>query len=546
MSAPGVASGVRSAVLRGEPQQAWAEFTRLTAPTDSDRLWALRALMLLRREHEAHRPVQVLATAGVSGAAAELARVLLFLGRPDEALARLDAGRSDLRSALDGALWWRTRARLLAYTSSYRQGLEHAERAWEHLQDAAQDELAFYRAPLLIQVAEFQMYTGDLPRALVTLGQARAQLDPQSVTRLYLHAIELEALLSLGRWNDALVSLRRLDALPQARAQYQLRYHWARYYLAAGQLSQALREFTLVASAAYERANQDLEFWARLGTATLLAWQQDEAGCQAELLRAAELLHALKSKEHQQGFALRRAACLLRLGHPVTPELLDDLTTARDVHQAMDLPLDAAAAQLQLCEAYRRRGDEAGLQSAALTLKTLCARLRGPYLLAREWPLLPELQACLAGHLEGGDLGRPVLEVVTLGAERLLVDGQPVHVPMRRALELIAYLMQARSASLGRILADVFEEMPAAAARNQFHQVRHEIGRVVPQLHVLYDPRSREYRLETTFRLQWDVQRVRAGAEPLGGRLFLPSSGSWWAEQVNEELSRQAQAPEGH
>ncbi|WP_148234926.1 hypothetical protein [Deinococcus maricopensis] len=527
---------VRAAVLRGDPPRAWAAYTHLHAPAPADTVWAVRALMLLREEHRAHDLIRAPVGADAPGARAELARILLFLGRPDDALRTLDAERPERLTPLDEAVWWRTRARTLAFSRSYRLGLDHAERAWDALQRAAPDEIACYAPMVLGQVGEFQLYTGDAHGAHLTLRQALARVTDGSSGAPYLHAILVEGALHLARWDDALDHLLKLGAARGACQQYRTRYSWGRYFLAIGDLDRAEREMQLVASAAFEQVHRDLEFWARLTLASLRAHAGDAPACEAALLRAEELLRTLPSKEHHAGFALRRAACLLRLGAPPDATIEDLLTRAHDVHAHIDLPLDAGVALLHQCELYRCRGDAARLGATVTALRALCARLRNPRFLDREFPLLPELRAVLAGTLEGLGPERPVLELTTLGAERLHLAGHAVHIPMRRALEVLAYLTEHGAVPLNVLLADVFGEMSPRAARNYFHQVRHEVAQRLPQVRVLYDAASREYRLETSLRIVWDVAEVRAGRRALGGRLFLPGSGSWWAEQVNAEL----------
>lgn len=172
-------------------------------------------------------------------------------------------------------------------------------------------------------------------------------------------------------------------------------------------------------------------------------------------------------------------------------------------------------------------------------LKTLAVTLQNPAFLNRELIFLPDLREHLrtvAPALAGGAGDR--LEVRTLGEERLLYNDEEVQIPLRRAVEVVAYVLEHKSVRLDDVIRDVFPDSKPRAARSYFHQVRHHLSAAVPGLDIHFDRESRLYHLKSELDLLWDVAEVRAGRydSPPGG--FLPSSSSPWVEALEGELER--------
>src|SRR5690606_38546512 len=97
-------------------------------------------------------------------------------------------------------------------------------------------------------------------------------------------------------------------------------------------------------------------------------------------------------------------------------------------------------------------------------------------LLAKEWVLWPELrQLAYVSHPRIAGQAPPVLQVFTLGNEMMRLNDKPIHIPLRRGIEVLAYFLEHKAVSLKRIMADVFPDEKPSAAKSYFHQFRPQL-----------------------------------------------------------------------
>jgi hypothetical protein len=84
----------------------------------------------------------------------------------------------------------------------------------------------------------------------------------------------------------------------------------------------------------------------------------------------------------------------------------------------------------------------------------LSVTLQNASFLAREWTLLPELRR-LASQTHPSLASRPpaILELRTLGEERIVLAGVDVRLPLRRAAELLAYFLEHKAATFEQVKA---------------------------------------------------------------------------------------------
>src|SRR5690606_5564123 len=109
-------------------------------------------------------------------------------------------------------------------------------------------------------------------------------------------------------------------------------------------------------------------------------------------------------------------------------------------------------------------------------LQALSVTLQNPSFLAREWALLPELQKLAQeSHPRIAGSTTTVLEVFTLGEERVALDGEPLHIPLRRGVEVLAYLLEKKAVTLQDVMDDVFPNDNPKSAKSYFHQFRHQL-----------------------------------------------------------------------
>ncbi|MGL4610828.1 MAG: hypothetical protein ACRCYY_14305 [Trueperaceae bacterium] len=130
-----------------------------------------------------------------------------------------------------------------------------------------------------------------------------------------------------------------------------------------------------------------------------------------------------------------------------------------------------------------------------------------------------------------------VLRVFTLGEERIMLNAKTIPIPLRRAVEVVAYFLESSGKiSLNKLRLDLFPDDNPQTSRNYFHQFRHELHTRLPEFRIVYHAAEHLYALETDLTVVWDVAELRAGRKMGGLGIFLPSSGSEWAEHMEYQL----------
>jgi tetratricopeptide (TPR) repeat protein len=147
---------------------------------------------------------------------------------------------------------------------------------------------------------------------------------------------------------------------------------------------------------------------------------------------------------------------------------------------------------------------------------------------------------------------RPVVteyRIRAFGQPMLLANGKPVHLSSTaKTLELLSYLMLHPMSTLEKILTDVFEESEPKAARNNFHQIKHQLPLSSNGLEITYDRVTRTYSLEPgAAGLAWDYSEImRYLSVPVDNDLnlaldlyagaFLRHSSAEWVEEVRSNV----------
>ena len=202
----------------------------------------------------------------------------------------------------------------------------------------------------------------------------------------------------------------------------------------------------------------------------------------------------------------------------------------------MGLLQEQGAVILHRADILRRLG-KPGFADELDKLQTLSVSLQNQSFLAREWTLLPELhEIARRTHPRIAGEKRYVLEVMTLGQERLALEGRPVNIPLRRGVEVLAYFLEHKAVTLKKLLSEIFPDQKPRSAKSYFHQFRHQLRENVDGLEIEYDSESKMYRLKSEIDILWDVSELRAGRVMGETGLFLPSSGNEWALVVEQNL----------
>jgi len=271
---------------------------------------------------------------------------------------------------------------------------------------------------------------------------------------------------------------------------------------------------------------------SRLGLVSILGSRGEFAAANDHIARAQELI---ADKADRLTFRFREVLLMLWQGRYTQSHAADELNGLIHAFGEMGLLQEQAAVKLHLADLYRVMGrDFSGILDE---LQTLSITLQNPSLLAREFALLPELRA-IAEKTHPRIAGRrtPTLEVHTLGEESVVLDGKPVHIPLKRGVELLAYLLERKAVTLQDVIEDVFPNEKLSSAKSYFHQFRHQLREHVDGLAIEYESEAKMYRLASEINVIWDVEEVRSGREVARLGRFLPGSQNAWARAVDEEL----------
>ncbi|QBY07091.1 transcriptional regulator, SARP family protein (plasmid) [Deinococcus metallilatus] len=525
----------------------------LEAPTGEDDRWAGYCLYALGQLLPAKELLLRAQAAGCLAAGLELALVLRYLGEEAEARRVLDAVPLDALDPLDRAYArWERGAAFLA-DGAPLPARDALEAAWRDLIPLGPDS-----ATLRVSVAQL-------------LGYAYAQLGREAPALHYLHialrgaagskrvhALNTRAQVHLyaGRYPDAQRDLDEAAGLltgePISRAHHA--YLCGLLARAQGQWSAALEAFSQAEGLARTTGESSAECLAALGRAAILTAKKDLHAAHAALRRA----DVLVTNPWQRALVtLRQGAWHAAQGEARAAALL---TTARDAFRELGLLREPGWAEVHLA-AFALPHNPEGARDALLRAVMERHALGSGAPLLPELRLLPQVTAFLASQAEDPALGvlladrvsaaagTPLrVDLVTLGGQKLLVDGQELRVGMRRTIELLAYLLCRGPASRDQILTALWPDDDPKRAANYFHQARHELGLHAPYLQIHHDRMAGVYRARCEGpELCWDVETIQRALNARGddevaraihryGGAFLPLAVSEWAREERDRL----------
>ena len=523
---------VQAWVYLRDYERGLAAFASLDAPSAEDERWLgvcyLASFDDLRATEVLHRA----AARGDKAAHVHLAQAYLFTERLNDVENELSKADFEALTPYDQVLYLQVKSQFEESSGSLDAALRHAEAAWGLVQGISERLLL---APQIAgRLGILYARKGRSQRALWFTERSLELSTGLQAHHAALDQVRLHTM--LGLFNKAHTALRQLaqielpPKLEVLRALRRADLAWAQ-----DRLEQAITLYGETGNLASQVQAYFEEFQARLALATLLAYTQQAARAQEHLARASALISDPTDELH---YRFRHAL----IQHwdsrvPMSGATLAELDQVREEFEKLGFLQEQGCLRLQLAALKQ----PAGAHLADLdTLKILVARLQDSAFLAPEWTLAPELKrVARRSHPELLGRAKDRLEIYTLGEEKLLLNGKNVHIPLRKATEIIAYFLERGKVSLKRLLLDVFADDEPSTARNYFHQLRHELHERLPGLHIRYLPNERLYQLESELELVWDVSELRAGhlsGEASG--LFLPSSGSDWAALLEAELER--------
>ena len=501
-------------------------YTRLESPSAEDERWLGLCYLYSFDDLRAAEVLQRAASRGCKEAHVDLARVYLYTERlSDVALELSKVVFTELQGA-DRVRYLLVKSEFAALQGKLDEALQLAEDAWGQVQ--ALPEHPVLAPQVANQLGPLYARKGRSERALWFVERSLQLSQGLQHDRGRLYRAELNTL--LGHLDEAETELRELKGQLAARLE-------SIRLLLSGQLAWARTDLTrakerLRQAAELARDTQGYfeEFAARLALATLLAYGDDAEGAQAQLARARSLV-----ADPADDLKYRFRSALVRSRRDSSPAILSELETLAEAFAAGSFLQEQGRVRLHIAALKTELGEDPRADLDQLFVLT--TRLQTGAFLAPEWALLPALSAEAERSHPGLRLSGGQLDIYTLGEEKLVLDGKTVHVPLRKAVEVIAYLLERGSVSLKKLLLDVFADDSPATARNYFHQLRHELRERVPGLSIRYDAEEKLYSLVSDLRLVWDVAELRAGRVQVPqGALFLPSSGSDWASLLEAEL----------
>ncbi len=526
--------------------QGWAfleEFDRgveayhaLTSPSPEDDRWLGVCYFQLIRDMDAVEAFYRSVNRGHEAARINLAHVMKFIERGDDAaqeLGRIDA--SNLRP-YDKVLYHRVLSHHEEVTGNLRDALKAAEEAWRRVQGMA--EFPLLAPSILAQLGILYARIGRSQRALWFLERGLQFTGGQEHLKVRLKRASV--LINLGRFQEAQAELESTD-LDQAPEAFRVERQWMRGEIAwsLGNHGKAVTLLTNLGNTAMEMQLGYEELLCRLALVAILGSRNEISRAREHLSRAQALI---SDRSDRMLYRFREVLLFWWDGtytHTHTVEELDGLIGD---FSEMGLLQEQSVVQLHKANILRSLGqsDYYGLLDQ---IQSLSISLQNHAFLAREWTLLPELQAIARkSHPRIAGSAPVVFEVFTLGQERLILDRKPVNIPLRRGVEVLAYFLEHKAVTLKKLLAEVFPEDKPRSAKSYFHQFRHQLRETVDGLEIEYDGESKMYRLKSEIDILWDVSELRAGRVMGETGLFLPGSGNDWALVVEQGLDPHREA----
>ena len=528
------------------PIQGWAyldefergidEYVKLEMPTGDDDRWLGVCYFKMLEDTHALDAFYRAVERGVDSARVNLAHLLRFLDRGEESARELDAVDPAALSRYDQVLYFRVKSIHEETNGNIRLAMAHGEEAWRLVQGIPEFDIL---APSVL--AQLGVLFGRYGRAQRALWHLERGIQITSgLEQVKVRLKRALVLTSLGRYLEARAEL---DSLPEGDLASAL---GAERLLLLGDVAWSLNELPRAISyfeASIDEASRGEisyeEFLCRLPLVSIYAFAGDFSSAEQQLARAQELI---SDKTDRLAYRFREVI-LNRWRKQYSPaHSLSELSTVAQQFNDMGLlqemgwvRLHCADIQRELNQDYRTTLDD---------LQALSVVLQNHAFLAREWSILPQLRReaqrshpHLAGSLQA------VLELHTLGTEQILLAGEPVRIPLKKAPEVLAYFLEHKAVSLDRLMRDVFPDEKPRSAKSYFHQVRHQLKEHVEGLEIEFDREAKLYRLKSEVDILWDVAELRAGRQVAETGPFLPASGNDWALMLDHSLERFRDAP---
>jgi len=507
-------------------------FESLADPTAADRRWVGVCHFQLFEDAKALDAFSSAVAEGEEAARINLAHLLRFLERGEEATGQLRSVRLELLNEYDRVFYYRIVSINEENNGNLREALKAAEEAWKRIQGLP--EYSLLAPSILSQLGVLHSRIGRAQRSLWFL--ERSIQMTKDVDNLKARLRRSAVLNLLGRHREATTELDALmsEGLPDNFIP-ELHINRAEVAWAAGNLDLASLEFQKCidscerVQAAYE------EFVARLSLTAIACTKEEYPTATKHLNRAQELI---SDKSDRLSYRFREVHLNYARGEYSTSHAASELIALDQDFGEMGLLQEQAFVKLHRA-ALQQSESKRAMQRLLEEVVSLTMTLQNRAFLAREWTVLSGLRRsarsthpALIGDTEA------ILELRTLGEERIILAGSDVRLPLRRAVELLAYFLEHKAVTFDQVRTDLFSEDKHRTAKSYFHQFRHQLKEHVEGLEIEYDAESRMYRLKSEIDILWDVADLRAGRRSEVAGPFLPSCASDWALTLDHALER--------
>jgi tetratricopeptide (TPR) repeat protein len=459
-----------------------------------------------------------------------LAQAFMFVERSQEGLTILDSVDVVKLSQYNQVYFYRIKS---VYSENYGridEALKYAEAAWQLAQGISEHPII---APqILNQLGILHGRIGRSQRALWFF--ERSLSISEGIERLKTNIYYANALIFLGEFDRAIDVLNSLVIPDKGYFYYAPLYlRLAEAYWAKRKRQDAIEYFERAIDIALETQMSYEEFYARIYVASILAKEELITTAYEHLARAKVLI---SDKTDELAHNFRDTLVSFWAGLIEEQEFAHALRELANAFGEMGLLQEQGWVRLHLAELYRQQGNNQFL-SELDALQQLAVTLQNNNFLAREWTLVPGLrEIAIKTHPKIAGKSPDLLEIYSMGEEKLVLNGKQVNIRMKKAIEIITYFLEHGAVSLKKMLLDIFPDEEPKKARNYFHQFRHEMKERLPQLIIDYDPDERLYSLRSDMDIRWDVTELREGRKMGALGIFLPGSGSDWALMLDHEL----------
>jgi tetratricopeptide (TPR) repeat protein len=507
-------------------------YSDIESPSPEDDRWLGVCYFKLFDDANALKAFIRAAQRGALGARVNQAHALMFLDRSAESTRILDQLDPERLSPYDQVLYFRVRSIDEETGGNIRQALKHADEAWRRVQGIP--EFSVLAPSVLAQLGVLYARYGRAQRALWHL--ERGIQMTAGTEQLKVRLKRAIVLTTLGRNADARSELNSMELTQGATGLMAEKtlllgdVAWA-----SGELENAIGHYGEAIGLAAEADLAYEEFLCHLSMMTLSGFLGRSA--QAAHHRQ-EAQRRISDKSDSLQFRFREGLLDHWAGVWPTSQTVAQLTEISESLFDMGLLQEMGSVKVHIAAIELR--DAPGRTQAILDeLHVLSITLQNASFLAREWALLPELRR-FTSQTHPSLANRPpaILELRTLGQERIILAGADVRLPLRRAVELLAYFLEHKAATFEQVRGDLFPEEKHRTAKSYFHQFRHQLKETVEGLEIEYDAESRMYRLKSEIDILWDVADLRAGRRSEAAGPFLPSCTSDWALMLDHALER--------